>query len=157
LFDCFGGGPFPGIGADTIACPVRAVGAGQLQPWGPRANVGSALISRTRRIISYLLSPVEKAGYTGLAEGVWVSYELFTGRNGKVSAENLRIGGERGGTRRLMRCTRHDRNPAPPPGRGALYHDGAGARDQRNALAAPGCHVIWRIADQLLAARLFWL
>jgi CspA family cold shock protein len=38
------------------------------------------------------ISAVEKAGYTGLAEGARVSYELFTGRNGKMSAENLRIG-----------------------------------------------------------------
>ena len=38
------------------------------------------------------ISAVEKAGYTGLAEGARVSYELFTGRNGKISAENLRIG-----------------------------------------------------------------
>ena len=35
---------------------------------------------------------VEKAGYTGLAEGAKISYELVTGRAGKVSAENLRIG-----------------------------------------------------------------
>lgn len=38
------------------------------------------------------ISAVEKAGYTGLAEGAKISYELVTGRNGKVSAENLRIG-----------------------------------------------------------------
>ena len=38
------------------------------------------------------ISAVEKAGYTGLAEGAKVSYELLTGRSGKVSAENLRIG-----------------------------------------------------------------
>jgi cold shock protein len=38
------------------------------------------------------ISAVEKAGYTGLAEGAKVSYELVTGRSGKVSAENLRIG-----------------------------------------------------------------
>ena len=38
------------------------------------------------------ISAVEKAGYTGLAEGAKISYELMTGRNGKVSAENLRIG-----------------------------------------------------------------
>ena len=38
------------------------------------------------------ISAVEKAGYTALAEGAKVSYELVTGRGGKVSAENLRIG-----------------------------------------------------------------
>ncbi|MGY4399260.1 cold-shock protein [Bradyrhizobium sp. USDA 3315] len=38
------------------------------------------------------ISAVEKAGYTGLAEGARVSYELQTGRSGKVSAETLRIG-----------------------------------------------------------------
>jgi CspA family cold shock protein len=35
---------------------------------------------------------VEKAGYTSLAEGVRVSYELKADRSGKMSAENLRIG-----------------------------------------------------------------
>jgi len=38
------------------------------------------------------ISAVEKAGYTGLAEGIKVSYELAPGRSGKVSAEDLRIG-----------------------------------------------------------------
>ena len=38
------------------------------------------------------ISAVEKAGYTTLVEGARVSYELFTARNGKVSAENLRLG-----------------------------------------------------------------
>jgi cold shock protein len=38
------------------------------------------------------ISAVEKAGYTGLAEGAKVSYELVTGRSGKTSAENLRLG-----------------------------------------------------------------
>ena len=37
-------------------------------------------------------SAVEKAGYTGLAEGARISYELRAGRSGKTSAENLRIG-----------------------------------------------------------------
>jgi CspA family cold shock protein len=37
------------------------------------------------------ISAVEKAGFTGLAEGAHVSYELLTRRNGKESAENLRI------------------------------------------------------------------
>lgn len=38
------------------------------------------------------ISAVEKAGFTGLTEGARVSYELISGRNGKTSAENLRIG-----------------------------------------------------------------
>lgn len=38
------------------------------------------------------ISAVEKAGYSGLAEGAKISYELIAGRNGKQSAENLRIG-----------------------------------------------------------------
>ena len=37
------------------------------------------------------ISAVEKAGFTGLAEGTKISYELVTGRGGKSSAENLRI------------------------------------------------------------------
>jgi CspA family cold shock protein len=38
------------------------------------------------------ISAVERAGYAGLAEGAKVSYELATGRTGKASAEQLRIG-----------------------------------------------------------------
>ena len=38
------------------------------------------------------ISAVEKAGYTSLAEGARISYELVTGRSGKASAENLRLG-----------------------------------------------------------------
>jgi CspA family cold shock protein len=38
------------------------------------------------------ISAIEKAGYTSLAEGARVSYELMSGRSGKVSAENLRVG-----------------------------------------------------------------
>nr|WP_210348957.1 cold-shock protein [Bradyrhizobium diazoefficiens] len=38
------------------------------------------------------ISAVEKAGYTGLAEGARISYELQAGKSGKVSAESLRIG-----------------------------------------------------------------
>jgi CspA family cold shock protein len=37
------------------------------------------------------ISAVEKAGFTGLAEGAKVSYEVVANR-GKESAENLRIG-----------------------------------------------------------------
>ena len=36
------------------------------------------------------ISAVEKAGYTSLAEGAKVSYELVTNR-GKQAAENLRL------------------------------------------------------------------
>ena len=38
------------------------------------------------------ISAVEKAGYTSLAEGAKVSYELVTNRSGKLAAENLRLG-----------------------------------------------------------------
>ena len=37
------------------------------------------------------ISAVEKAGFTGLAEGAKVSYEVVANR-GKESAENLRVG-----------------------------------------------------------------
>ena len=37
------------------------------------------------------ISAVEKAGFTGLAEGAKVSYEVVANR-GKETAENLRIG-----------------------------------------------------------------
>ena len=35
---------------------------------------------------------VQKAGYTNLAEGARVSYEVKADRSGKMSADNLRIG-----------------------------------------------------------------
>ena len=38
------------------------------------------------------ISAVEKAGYTGLAEGAKVNYEVVTTRNRKTAAENQRIG-----------------------------------------------------------------
>jgi cold shock protein len=38
------------------------------------------------------ISAVEKAGYSNLAEGARISFELVTGRSGKMSAENLRLG-----------------------------------------------------------------
>jgi CspA family cold shock protein len=38
------------------------------------------------------ISAVERAGLSDLREGAKVSYELTTGRNGKQSAENLRVG-----------------------------------------------------------------
>ncbi|MGY3622249.1 cold-shock protein [Bradyrhizobium sp. USDA 10063] len=38
------------------------------------------------------ISAVERAGHTSLPEGTKISYEPVTGRSGKISAENLRIG-----------------------------------------------------------------
>ena len=38
------------------------------------------------------ISAVERAGFTDLAEGAKISYELVSTRNGKTAAESLRIG-----------------------------------------------------------------
>ncbi len=38
------------------------------------------------------ISAVEKAGYTGLAEGARISYEPVPSRSGKTAAQNLRVG-----------------------------------------------------------------
>jgi CspA family cold shock protein len=38
------------------------------------------------------ISAVEKAGYTSLAEGARLSFELVANRSGKMAAENLRLG-----------------------------------------------------------------
>jgi CspA family cold shock protein len=38
------------------------------------------------------ISAVERAGLTTLNENQTVEYELVTGRNGKASAENLKVG-----------------------------------------------------------------
>lgn len=37
------------------------------------------------------ISAVERAGLSALAEGTQLSYELQSGQNGKVSAENLAL------------------------------------------------------------------
>jgi len=37
------------------------------------------------------ISAIERAGLSGLGEGQKVSYDLETGRNGKVSATNLQL------------------------------------------------------------------
>ncbi|MBB3065223.1 MULTISPECIES: cold-shock protein [Limibacillus] len=37
------------------------------------------------------ISAVERAGLTGLKEGQVVSYDLEAGKNGKMSAQNLRV------------------------------------------------------------------
>jgi len=37
------------------------------------------------------ISAIERAGLSGLGEGQKVSYDLETGRNGKVSAPNLQL------------------------------------------------------------------
>ena len=38
------------------------------------------------------ISAVERAGLSSLNEGQTVEFELVTGRNGKASAENLKVG-----------------------------------------------------------------
>ena len=38
------------------------------------------------------ITAVEKAGYTGLADGARISYELLPDRKGKQTAQNLRLG-----------------------------------------------------------------
>ena len=38
------------------------------------------------------ITVVEKAGYTGLADGARISYELLSDRKGKQVAQNLRLG-----------------------------------------------------------------
>jgi CspA family cold shock protein len=43
------------------------------------------------KVVFVHISAVQKAGYTGLAEGAKVSYELLPGRDGRTSAENLRL------------------------------------------------------------------
>ena len=38
------------------------------------------------------ITAVERAGYTGLADGARISYELLSDRKGKQVAQNLRLG-----------------------------------------------------------------
>jgi cold shock protein len=58
------------------------------------------------------ISAVQKAGYTSLAEGARVSYELVAGRSGKLSAENLALGDARHiGENRIVLWSARLRNP----------------------------------------------
>jgi len=59
--------------------PVKGYGFIQPNTGGPDAFVH--------------ISAVERAGLDGLQEGQEVEYELQKGRNGKTSAENLRVVG----------------------------------------------------------------
>jgi cold shock protein len=79
----------------AAAIRLRSAGiAGRTTSGFPNATKGYGFIAQDGGgpDVFVHISAVEKAGYSGLAEGARVSYELFTGRNGKASAENLRMG-----------------------------------------------------------------
>jgi CspA family cold shock protein len=65
---------------------------GTVKGFNATKGYGSIQPSEGRKDVLVHISTVEKAGYSGLAEGARISYELITGRNGKQSTENLRIG-----------------------------------------------------------------
>jgi CspA family cold shock protein len=52
---------------------------------------GSSNLAMATKTSFVHVSVVEKTGFSGLAEGARISYELVPGRTGKMSAENLRL------------------------------------------------------------------
>jgi cold shock protein len=79
----------------SISCTfgeIIQVAMGTVQWFNPTKGYGFIKPEAGGPDVFVHISSVEKAGYTGLAEGVRVSYELVPSRSGKVSAENLRLG-----------------------------------------------------------------
>ncbi|MBB4398871.1 CspA family cold shock protein [Bradyrhizobium sp. ERR14] len=70
---------------------VNDVAIGTVKWFNPTKGYGFIAPEDGGNDIFVHISAVEKAGYTSLAEGARVSYEVVTNR-GKQAAENLRLG-----------------------------------------------------------------
>jgi CspA family cold shock protein len=68
------------------------VALGKLKWFNPAKGYGFIKPNGGGTDVFVHICAVEKAGYTNLVEGARISYELVTGRSGKSSAENLRLG-----------------------------------------------------------------
>jgi cold shock protein len=68
------------------------VAMGKVKWFNPTKGYGFIQPDDGSKDVFVHISAVEKAGHTTLPEGAHVSYELQSGRSGKISAENLRVG-----------------------------------------------------------------
>nr|WP_249816322.1 cold-shock protein [Bradyrhizobium sp. 180] len=73
-------------------CGDTSVAIGTVKWFNPTKGYGFIAPDDGGKDVFVHISAVEKAGFTSLAEGAKVSYEIVTDRSGKQSAGNLRIG-----------------------------------------------------------------
>jgi CspA family cold shock protein len=66
------------------------VAIGKVKWFNPTKGYGFIAADGGKDVFVHI-SAVERAGLNTLNEGQQVEYELVTGRNGKASAENLRV------------------------------------------------------------------
>ena len=64
---------------------------GTVKWFNPTKGYGFIQPSDGQKDVFVHISAVERAGLSNLNEGQTVEYELVTGRNGKASAENLKV------------------------------------------------------------------
>jgi CspA family cold shock protein len=64
---------------------------GTVKWFNPTKGYGFIQPSDGQKDVFVHISAVERAGLSNLNEGQAVEYELVTGRNGKASAENLKV------------------------------------------------------------------
>ncbi|HYI29697.1 MAG TPA: cold-shock protein [Bradyrhizobium sp.] len=64
---------------------------GAVKWFNPTKGYGFIQPSDGQKDVFVHISAVEAAGLSNLNEGQTVEYELMTGRNGKASAENLKV------------------------------------------------------------------
>jgi CspA family cold shock protein len=67
------------------------VATGTVKWFNPTKGYGFIQPSDGSKDVFLHISAVERAGLTSLNEGAQVEYELVAGRNGKSSAENLKV------------------------------------------------------------------
>ena len=70
-----------------------AVATGTVKWFNPTKGYGFILPQDGSNDVFVHISAVQQAGLQSLDEGQAVEYELVPGRNGKTSAENLRVRG----------------------------------------------------------------
>lgn len=76
------------VGADVGECEVAT---GKVKWFNPQKGFGFIQPSSGGPDVFVHISAVERAGLSTLNDNQEVEYELQTGRNGKASAENLRV------------------------------------------------------------------
>ncbi len=65
--------------------------AGNVKWFNPAKGFGFIAPEDTGKDVFIHISALERAGISGLAEGQRVEYELVPGRDGRMSAENVRL------------------------------------------------------------------